>query len=648
MTGELPPTEESKRSMKPTDLVETFLVDKIPEPADLNKKLNKEEESDPVIVSAEGSVTNEVTSRRFVERSEKRIESLRTELKELEERIVYLEAQKTSASYANDELTKHQIVARYEEKIAELNLKKANLVEEMSDPSKNVIFERSEPVVRTKEQLSYAVLGMQIPVAGAEGKYGARALREGLLQLRRSKRFPDNPETVKKLERVLKIVGFVGEDGLTEQEVKELQDLAQAINQPESPIKLNSKELYQSLREGLEKKRAEALRTEKLKPSMLERIKRMSEVLPSVLRTSSSHSLQSDNGNYPEIASNNINPTTEIVSATEMEPILPVSGNVNASLTFPSALEAVPDSETEITLPPQPAPLEAPAPAEEISISAMPEQQLESYRDVLVVGGDNLTDLTYRVFAPLIENLNFDERQRVVERTMAQIRSQGAEALTRMNFTQPISSIDLIFPGERLDLTLVHEVLSRNLAALENGTFLSATEIRPTTVNQGLGVEAELDIKESTENVIDPSRESRIFVTPQAVEKYKSEYQGGEDAWQRDFETYIRTYLPKAGSEGWLSNWFSVGAEEVGDIYEHIASSGMTISEFNEWRDGDARQLRENLRKLKIPIARFRELQTMLYEIGMAGNVQMSDNMTILSVLEAAFVVRHSSLVNNQ
>ncbi len=140
---------------------------------------------------------------------------------------------------------------------------------------------------------------------------------------------------------------------------------------------------------------------------------------------------------------------------------------------------------------------------------------------------------------------------------------------------------------------------------------------------------------------------TEMFITPEATEAYKKTYvlEHGEEAWKQNFETYVRTYLPLHSNEGWLSNWFSAGEEgPAGDIYGHIVESGMTVSQFNALRDGSARELRNYLKQYNIPIADFRELQTMLYEIGMDGHVLITDGMTILGVLEGAFVFRMESL----
>lgn len=164
-------------------------------------------------------------------------------------------------------------------------------------------------------------------------------------------------------------------------------------------------------------------------------------------------------------------------------------------------------------------------------------------------------------------------------------------------------------------------------------------------------VESQVAVSE-TESVSEEIRAvTEMFITPEATEAYRQNYvsEHGEEAWKQAFENYVRTYLPMHNNEGWLSNWFSVGeGSPAGDIYSHVVESNMTISQFNNLRDGTARELRNYLRDHNIPIADFRALQTMLYEIQRDGHVQISDNMPILGVLNGAFVFRMQSLNVNQ
>lgn len=131
-----------------------------------------------------------------------------------------------------------------------------------------------------------------------------------------------------------------------------------------------------------------------------------------------------------------------------------------------------------------------------------------------------------------------------------------------------------------------------------------------------------------------------MLVTPEAVEVYKQTYKGGNDAWKRDYETYIQTYIPIKNDEGWMSKWFDARKEVKGGILDHLAENQMTIEELDNLSEGDIRELRNYLRQNSLSIVDFRALQELLNEIKQAGTVQISKEMTIQQVLEAGFVDR--------
>lgn len=140
---------------------------------------------------------------------------------------------------------------------------------------------------------------------------------------------------------------------------------------------------------------------------------------------------------------------------------------------------------------------------------------------------------------------------------------------------------------------------------------------------------------------------SELLITPDAVQTYRASYKGGEDAWNRDFETFVRASIPQVRSDSWMSRWFSDGVESPGDIYQHFINSGLTVAEFNTLRDGDVKTLRHYLRSSNIPIHDFRALQDTLNSIGMSAKVQILDTMTLKDVFEGAFVVEHSNQTVN-
>jgi len=222
---------------------------------------------------------------------------------------------------------------------------------------------------------------------------------------------------------------------------------------------------------------------------------------------------------------------------------------------------------------------------------------------VVVQKNDNLTKLSEGAFADLMRDLSPEEKEHVIGRAIEEVRAMGKSARDRIGITS--STIDLIFPTDTkngtLDLTLVREKLLEQIDQLTKAPY--------------------------------------TIITPDAVEAFKNNYEGGEIQWERDLDTFVRTILPKKGGEGWMSNWFSVGQEAPGDIYEHLKSSEMTIGYFNALRDGDARAVRSYLRPLDISIADFRDVQKLLYEIGMSKQVQISDSMKVADVIEAAFVL---------
>ena len=75
------------------------------------------------------------------------------------------------------------------------------------------------------------LFGMRLPVAGPQGVFGARSFREALELQLHDGRIKTNPEAKALLQKILKVVGFVPEEGLTADETVQLQQLATRLNQ---------------------------------------------------------------------------------------------------------------------------------------------------------------------------------------------------------------------------------------------------------------------------------------------------------------------------------------------------------------------------------------------------------------------------------
>lgn len=533
-----------------------------------------------------------------------------------------------------------------------------------------------KPFILTPEmRIQTSVFGMQIPSAGAGGALAARSFREGLLLLKKTKRIPEEQNTQANVERMLKITSYVGDDGLAEAEVKELKMLAGKINQPENLFPINKGEQLKSLLDDeLQKKR------EQLPMSMTERANRMSKILALSLAGFLSSSQPA--GQQAEAFLNN-----NSFSTVKAESPYVSDSNIGS-------LAEIPTDTLEVTLPEDQVTTEnssqAPTLAEPIDI--LPEE-MPSYDNSVPPLAEMVPETTESLVEEVVEALPEDPPQIVesaevgtlmievpkdstVSHTLKQLYQAGLfdPYLTR-SFESTKEFMDTYWTFDELvnkHPEIVKDVLqisSGNTDIIKSGDTFNVLpilsvingeqtieEILKQHSNENPVVEVVNDSERIARNGEDIQSEinkipeeiqavSEMLVTPEATEAYKSSYEGGEEAWKRDFETYVRTYLPVKSGEGWLSNWSSVGeGDPAGDIYSHIVESNMTVSQFNSLRDGTARELRTYLRDHNIPIADFRALQTMLYEIGMDGHVLISDNETILGVLEGAFVFRMESL----
>lgn len=139
-----------------------------------------------------------------------------------------------------------------------------------------------------------------------------------------------------------------------------------------------------------------------------------------------------------------------------------------------------------------------------------------------------------------------------------------------------------------------------------------------------------------------------VFVTPVVVEAYKDNYKGGEAAWNRDFETYFRTYFPLQNDAGWMSSWFSTESEPTKDIQEYLVETQLTVGELNQYRSSDAKELQHYVKEQNISLADFRTLMELLKGVEASKLVQLTDTMPLFEVIKGAFVAEHSSRVINQ
>tara|TARA_B100000508_G_scaffold38018_2_gene29795 strand:+ start:6820 stop:9477 length:2658 start_codon:yes stop_codon:yes gene_type:complete len=82
-----------------------------------------------------------------------------------------------------------------------------------------------------------SVCGMRMPKAGPGGVFGARSMREGLLLARdRHADLVQNPEKQVLVDKMVRILARVPNEGLTEDDVSELTELARQIDSPEKVI----------------------------------------------------------------------------------------------------------------------------------------------------------------------------------------------------------------------------------------------------------------------------------------------------------------------------------------------------------------------------------------------------------------------------
>ncbi|MFN3187930.1 MAG: hypothetical protein ACK42D_00065 [Candidatus Paceibacteria bacterium] len=564
--------------------------------------------------------------------------------------------------------------------------------------AKHIVAMRSkelEDQLSSPELPTVAVFGMQIPVAGIEGRIGAQAFHKGLLTLKQVNRLPVNPDTQRAVERMLKITGYVIAEGLTEAEADELHDLAQMISQPETLVPVNNGEqLYKELNDKLAKSR------EKLPVSAWERAGRMSKVLSFMLAGAVGSSAPQPAGQHaegyvgtedmfsggqlqgdiesatapivaPQFVEVDVGSGSEVVSDSESidSPAdLVVETNIPPALESAVITESVEISPVSPLFTPniseQPVVYDESVPSPSMSIEEVPHQS-ESIPSLLITVPEDCT-VSQAIARAYEEGLLNPYLTRTYSSTNEFMQAYWAFDQIVNNHPELVKHILEIDSGNTNIIPAGGSFNAREIIAVINGQR-TVTDIleqhSPDAQSELTSEEAEVldrnidvqktvleevsgDTVRSVEQPLTPVVDT--LVTPQAVEAYRNDYKGGEEAWERDFDTYIKTYLPTKTSEGWLNNWFNTDPESVGDIYEHISESNMTMGQFNKYRDGDARELREYLRPLKVPISDFRALQVMLEEIKQTGTVLMSDDMTVLEVLEAAFVDRHSRLIANK
>jgi hypothetical protein len=144
--------------------------------------------------------------------------------------------------------------------------------------------EQTTSSVSTETEPIYQLFGWEIPEPGPGGRFGARAFREGLLFLKRHGRIPEEARAA--VEQVLKITGYIGEKGLTTEDVEKIKAVLRDIDphiSAKSPLTFKSGTLYQELDAALAKRRQEAQQNNELPPSAWARVRRLSSLLTTSL-----------------------------------------------------------------------------------------------------------------------------------------------------------------------------------------------------------------------------------------------------------------------------------------------------------------------------------------------------------------------------
>lgn len=93
------------------------------------------------------------------------------------------------------------------------------------------MYKNIESTARNIEDEWLTVSGMRLPQVGAEGVFGARSFREGLLVARdRHPEFVQDPEKQVLVDKMVRMLSVVPNEGLTDEQVSELKSIAREID----------------------------------------------------------------------------------------------------------------------------------------------------------------------------------------------------------------------------------------------------------------------------------------------------------------------------------------------------------------------------------------------------------------------------------
>lgn len=98
-------------------------------------------------------------------------------------------------------------------------------------------YQNLESFAREREADWLTVCGMRVPAAGADGVFAARSFREGLMVARdQHPELIQHPEKTLKVDQMIRLLAHVPKEGLTEQQVEELRQLARVVDIPRRTV----------------------------------------------------------------------------------------------------------------------------------------------------------------------------------------------------------------------------------------------------------------------------------------------------------------------------------------------------------------------------------------------------------------------------
>lgn len=287
------------KQLSPTDPVELFAYNKIKltAPANLN-------EAPAIIENAVIPLADKLQAQLNELESDGINSQLLAEAKEI--LADYQRAERNLINHQSWEAD-DRVLARQQEKFKSSYDRRLQAVVKIITELKALPINNPSAVTKTIRQPNPLVFGMNLPAAGAAGKFGAQTFHQGLIVLRDTNRLPTSPTVQTAITEMLKLTNSVGQEGLTEETVKKLRALILEVNIPESIIRpkpeissvqseVIPEQLYQSLNARLEAWRINITKSEKLNPNLPERVKRLAKTLADVLvmPVADSNSVQSE------------------------------------------------------------------------------------------------------------------------------------------------------------------------------------------------------------------------------------------------------------------------------------------------------------------------------------------------------------------